>query len=117
MAVAVCVDEDEDEAEDGASCSHALDATVDLQQEMLQSTTHNVTELVRATTDREPDAAAAEAVVGPHGLVVLGNEDGRRAAHHPRDHHQAACSDIVRKHTHYSDVTLDQTNRPAHRAS
>ena len=99
MAVAVCVDEDEDEAEDGAACSHTLDATVDLKQEMLQSTTHNVVEQAQTTAYREPDAAAAEAVVGPHGLVVLGNEDGRRAAHHPRDHHQAACSNIVRKHT------------------
>ena len=45
-----------------------------------------------APVHSEPDALPTDPVVGPHRLVVLGEDKGRTGAHHPANQHQAACS-------------------------
>lgn len=46
-----------------------------------------------AAVHGEPDPLTTDPVVGPHRLVVLGQDKGRARAHHPTNQHQAACGD------------------------
>jgi len=42
-----------------------------------------------ATVDGEPNSLATHTIIGPHGLVVLSEDESRTSAHHVGNQHQA----------------------------